>query len=192
MEDAFQSRAFIPDDTDTDDAAIAEAAKTDAHAFGDLYERYYPRVYRYVYHRLGNVTEAEDVTAVVFMKALEGLPGYRPRRTGFAPWLFRIARNAVVDHYRRVRRAEPLDGNEHYTVGDDPVADFLRGERTDELNRLVSLLSGDQRDVVLLRFAADLSYGEIAATVGKNEPAVRMLLHRALRKLRTVIDDARI
>lgn len=190
MEDAFHARAFIREDTETDDAVIAEAARSDVGAFGDLYERYYPRVYRYVYHRTGNVAEAEDVTAVVFMKAMEGMAGYQARRGGFAPWLFRIARNAVVDHYRRVRSSEPLEDDGRHASGDDPAAQVLRGERTDELNGLVNLLSPDQREVVLLRFAADLGYGEIAAATGKNEPAVRMLLHRALRKLRTVIDDA--
>jgi RNA polymerase sigma-70 factor (ECF subfamily) len=191
MEDALDNRAFIlHTDQENGDALIAEAAKTDPGAFGELYERYYARVYRYIYHRVGNVADAEDITALVFMKALEALPGYQSRRNGFAPWLFRIARNAVVDHYRRKRKQSPLEAIEHHSSDADPVGDVLGGERRAELSRLVAKLSADQRDVVLMRFSADLSFSEIAAAMSKNEPAIRMLLHRGLRKLKAVIDDA--
>lgn len=189
MEDVLDTRALAVDSAlDTGDAAIAEAAKSNPHAFGELYERYYHRVYRYVYHRVGNAHDAEDLTALVFMKALEALPTYQSRKNGFAPWLFRIARNSVVDHYRRRRKQSPMDELDHYAGDGDPVGDVLGEERRSELNAFVEHLSADQRDVVLMRFAADLSFPEIASTLKKNEPAVRMLLHRGLRKLRTVMD----
>lgn len=171
------------------DAILAESAKCDAGAFGELYERYYVRVYRYIYHRVGHTSDAEDITALVFMKALEALPSYRPRHNGFAPWLFRIARNAVVDHYRRRRKQNPLDAFEHHAADADPIGHVLGRERQAELHSLMTELSSDQRDVVLMRYAADLSFPEIAATLGKKEPAVRMLLHRGLRKLKAVMDD---
>jgi RNA polymerase sigma-70 factor (ECF subfamily) len=122
------------------------------------------------------------------MKALEALPSYQSRRNSFAPWLFRIARNSVVDHYRKGKRESPLDEIETYEDGSDPVRDVIQQEHASELRRLVEGLSADQRDVVLLRYASDLSYPEIAATLKKNEPAVRMLLHRGLRKLKREID----
>lgn len=191
MEEALDARAltsFANDDASAD-AALARQARSDPAAFGELYERYYARVFRYVYHRVGSVTEAEDLTAVVFMKALEALPGFRPRHNGFAPWLFRITRNSVVDHYRRRRSQTALDVIEHEAADHDPVGEVLGLERRDELRALVEQLSSDQRDVVLLRYAADLSFSEIAATLNKNEPAIRMLLHRGLRKLKAVMDD---
>jgi RNA polymerase sigma-70 factor (ECF subfamily) len=191
MEDALDSRAFTGGSEDeSDDALVAEAARSDAAAFGVLYERYHVRVYRYVYHRVGNAADAEDITALVFMKALEALPHFQSRRSGFAPWLFRITRNSVVDHYRRGRRQEPLPDIEHASSGADPLHHALGSERQAELYSLVHALSPDQRDVILLRFAADLSFSEIASIVKKNEPAVRMLLHRGLRKLKAVMDDA--
>jgi RNA polymerase sigma-70 factor (ECF subfamily) len=192
MEDAISVRAFaMQTEEEIDDARVAAAAKRDAHAFGVLYERYYGRVYRYVYHRVDGVADAEDITALVFMKALEALPSYQPGPNGFAPWLFRITRNAVVDHYRRRKRHDGIDAIEHET-GDDPVVDVLHQERRDELHRLIQHLSDEQRDVILLRYSADLTFGEIAATMKKKEPAIRMLLHRGLRKLKTVMDDERI
>jgi RNA polymerase sigma factor (sigma-70 family) len=171
-----------------DDALLAEAAKLEPEAFGELYERYYTRVYRYVYHRVGAAADAEDITALVFMKALEALPSYQVKRSSFAPWLFRITRNAVVDHYRRGRKQTSLDDVAQEAVGADPVLAVLNNERRHSLNSLVERLSPEQREVILMRYAADLSFSEIAATLKKNEPAIRMLLHRGLRKLKAVME----
>jgi RNA polymerase sigma-70 factor (ECF subfamily) len=190
MEEALEARGLVlRDGIDEGDLYLAEAAKRDPAAFGELYERYYARIYRYVYHRTPSASDAEDITAVVFVKALEALPGYRPGRNGFAPWLFCIARNAVVDYYRRRRKQSPLDALEHHSGDDDPVGHVLEDEQRIELRTLVEGLSADQRDVVLMRFAADLSYPEIASVMNKNEPAIRMLLHRGLRKLKAVMND---
>ena len=189
MEDAPDAGAFTVQTEEHGDAFIAEAAKTNPGAFGELYERYYIRVYRYVYHRLGNQTDAEDVTALVFMKALEALSTYQPRRNSFAPWLFRITRNAVIDHYRRSRKQSPIEDAEHVTSGVDPMTSALNGEQRQELRTLLQHLSPDQRAVVLMRYSADLTFTEIASALQKNEPAIRMLLHRGLRKLKTVMDS---
>jgi RNA polymerase sigma-70 factor (ECF subfamily) len=190
MEDALDARAFtMRSEVDTGDALIAEAAKSDSSAFGELYERYYVRVYRYVYHRVGNAADAEDVTALIFMKALEGLPSFQSQRNSFAPWLFRIARNAVVDHYRRRRSQTSFEDLGYEAEHGDPIVAVLGGERGQELRCLVNTLSPDQRDVILMRYASDLSFAEIALSLKKNEPAIRMLLHRGLRKLKAVLDD---
>lgn len=190
VEDALEHRAFVlRSDVESEDGALAEWAKTDPGAFGELYERYYHRVYRYVYHRVSHTSDAEDITALVFVKALEALPSYHPGRNGFAPWLFRITRNSVIDHYRRRRNQTTLDGLEEQADDHDTVGQVLGNERRQELGDLVEHLSPEQRDVVLMRYAADLSFPEIAAVMKKNEPAIRMLLHRGLRKLKAVLDD---
>lgn len=191
MESALNARSLPAEMWAVDgDAALAEAAKVDRQAFGELYERYYTRVYRYVYHRLGNPTEAEDITALVFMKALEALPTYESRRNTFAPWIFRITRNAIIDHYRRRRHQTSIDALEHQSSDSDPAGYVLNSERSEELGALVRHLSDEQRDVVLLRFAGDLSFAEIGSVLKKNEPAVRMLLHRGLRKMKMVMENA--
>lgn len=189
MEDALADRASEAVEAD-EEARIVEAARSDPQAFGELYDRYHPRVYRYIYHRVGHPADAEDITALVFMKALESLHGYQPRRAGFAPWLFRITRNAVVDHYRRRRPQATLEALEREAGSEDPVTDVLDGERREELHSLVSYLSDEQREVVLMRYSSDLSFTEIASILNKNEPAIRMLLHRGLRKLKMVLDNA--
>jgi RNA polymerase sigma-70 factor (ECF subfamily) len=190
MEDVLDARTLGADDGEYWDAEIAEAAKTDSYAFAELYERYYPRVYRYTYHRVAHLSDAEDITALVFMKALESLPSYQSRRNTFAPWLFRIARNAIIDYYRRRRSHSPLDDVAGFRAEGDPASHALSQERHEEMMALLQHLSEDQREVVLLKFAGDLTYAEIAATMKKNEPAVRMLLHRGLRKLKDVMEHA--
>jgi RNA polymerase sigma-70 factor (ECF subfamily) len=189
MEDALSPSDFSARiRAETLDTLVAEAAKHDPTAFAVLYERYYDRVYRYCYHRLGHTADAEDITGLIFMKALEALPSYQSRSHGFAPWLFRIARNAVIDQYRRRRSQGTLDELEQQAGDSDPVQDVLGSEQREELSYLLHHLSDDQREVVLMRYAADLTFGEIAGIMNRNEPAVRMLLHRGLRKLKAVMD----
>ena len=190
MEEALGHSFTVPVEAESDDAAIVEAARTDPQAFGELYERFYPRVYRYVYLRVGNIPDAEDVTGLVFIKALEALRTYQSRGNGFAPWIFRIARNAVVDHYRRQRKQTSLENIDFEGGEGDPIISVLGNDNRTELRALVETLSADQREVILLRYAAELSFCEIATILKKKEPAIRMLLHRGLRKLKAVIDEA--
>ena len=193
MEDALAPRAFVGGvEADSGDVELAHAAKHDPRAFGELYERYHARVYRYVYHRVGTQVDAEDITAQVFMKALEALPSYQPKRSSFAPWIFRITHNAVIDHYRRRKYQQPIEGVEKAAEDPGPLGQALALERQVELRALVDHLSPEQRDVVLMRYVGDLSFAEIATVMNKNEPAVRMLLHRGLRRLKAVMDDDRL
>jgi len=192
MEAVWEHSGFISDIEYGDDSALVEAAKFDPLAFGELYERYHARVYRYVFHRLDNASDSEDVTALVFLKALEALPSYHGQRSTFAPWIFRITRNAVVDFYRRRKSVPMPECMEHEALDPDPAVYAVQVERAEALHMLVDRLLPDQRDVVLLRFAADLSFSEIAVVMNRNEPAVRMLLHRSLRKLKAVIDDEKL
>lgn len=176
-------------DGDTNDAQMAEAAKRDPQAFGELYDRYYDRIYRYVYHKVGSAQDAEDITAISFMKALEALPSYQIRHGSFAPWIFRITRNSVVDHYRRGRPQSNLDDIEWESGEGDPVRLALGEEQRRTLHDLLLELSSEQREVLLLRFSAGLSFTEIAIALKKKEPAIRMLLHRGLRKLRSIMAE---
>ncbi|MGI8826499.1 MAG: sigma-70 family RNA polymerase sigma factor [Chloroflexota bacterium] len=190
MEDALAGSAFITaSDEESCDAHLVEAAKKNPEAFGELYELYHARIYRYVYHRVGGQADAEDITALVFTKALEALPSYYAKRNSFAPWLFRIARNSVVDHYRRHKNERSLEDLDKEADNTDPLRHALGNESREELASLVTYLSTEQKDVVLMRFAGDLAFSEIAAAMKKSEPAIRMLLYRALRRLRTVLDD---
>jgi RNA polymerase sigma-70 factor (ECF subfamily) len=174
---------------DQDDAALVRATREDRSAFAALYRRYVKRIYRYVYSRVGRKADAEDLTARIFTEALEGLEGYRERGT-FSAWLFTIAHRRVVDHYRRKRPTQPLD-EALDTVGEgpNPLAEVVREERLEHLSRLVEGLDEEKQELLRLRFAGELTYREIGEIVGRSEGAVKMAVHRLLRRLEEAWED---
>jgi RNA polymerase sigma-70 factor (ECF subfamily) len=178
---------------------IERARRGDRLAFGELYDRHVEAVYRYVVFRVRDDHEAEDVTSDVFIKAMVALPRYEPRQR-FVAWLYRIARNAVVDRARRSSRrletilTEPLaavlpaSGPEF-----DPEARAVAGERRERLRGALSQLHGDQQDVIVLRFIAGLSAEEVGTILRKPASTVRGIQMRGLRSLRRHLsaDDLR-
>ena len=174
---------------DQDDAALVRATREDRSAFASLYRRYVGRIYRYVYSRVGRKADAEDLTARIFIEALEGLEGYHERGT-FSAWLFTIAHRRVVDHYRRERPTRPLD-EALDTVGEgpNPLAEVVREERLEHLARLVEGLDEEKQELLRLRFAGELTYREIGEIVGRSEDAVKMAVHRLLRRLEEAWED---
>jgi RNA polymerase sigma-70 factor (ECF subfamily) len=171
---------------DADDALVA-AAQARPEAFGELYQRYLPRVYRYVRTRAASADDAADLTQVVFLKALASLSGYRLGGSPFASWLFRIARNAATDTYRRRRPTVALDALPDVfdaSASETPEAAALRQERLDRLRLLVSRLDPAKRELLALRFAACLTVPEIARVVGKREGAVKKQLFRIIASLK--------
>jgi RNA polymerase sigma-70 factor (ECF subfamily) len=189
--DLVVSAFSVPGDPDAgvDDAVLVAAARVDRQAFLALYERYLEPVHRYCYLKLGNRERAEDATSEVFLKVLASLDSYRGTGSGaFAGWLFRIARNTVVDQHRAQQRTAAVLTDEASARLVDP--DALPEERviTDsELERLrtaLASLSQDQRAVLELQLAG-LSTLEIAATLRRSQGAIRTLRFRAQQQLRT-------
>lgn len=170
-----------------DDEALVEAARRDPEAFGVLYQRYLPQIYRYLRARTGNADDAADLTQQVFLKALAALPGYRPCGRPFITWLLRIARNAVADFYRRRRPTVAFDLVPEATWGageESPESVVLRREELVLLQALYLRLDPAKQELLALRFAAGLTVPEIAAVVGKREAAVRKQLQRVVHQLK--------
>ncbi len=187
--DQAETRAAARTESSPDDAALVRAARWDRGVFAALYRRYVDRIYRYVYSRVGRKADAEDLTARVFTEALEGLDGYREQGE-FSAWLFTIAHRRVVDHYRRKRPTRPLD-EALDTVGDgpNPLAEVVREERLERLAGLVNGLDEEKQELLPLRFAGELTYREIGEIVGRSEGAVKMAIHRLLRRLEEAWED---
>jgi RNA polymerase sigma-70 factor (ECF subfamily) len=165
------------------DAALVRAARRDPAAFASLYRRYVTPIYRYLYSRVGQATAAEDLTAQVFVEALEGLAGYH-ERGHFAAWLFTIARRKAADHFRRRRPHLPLNEALDSPAGaESPLTGLVRQEALQRLAVLVAGLNEDQQELLRLRFAGGLTYGQIGVVVGRSEAAVKMAVHRLLRRL---------
>jgi len=166
-----------------DDAMLVKAAQRDPSAFGALYRRYVTPVYRYLYSRVGDAADAEDLTAQVFTEALEGLHRYRERGS-FAAWLFAVARHKATDHHRRRRPHLPLnEALDRPVEGQDPLARVVQNEALRRLAALVAQLDEERQELLRLRFAGGLTYGEVGALTGRSEAAVKMAIHRLLRRL---------
>ncbi|OAI44090.1 RNA polymerase subunit sigma-24 [bacterium SCGC AG-212-C10] len=175
-----------------DDFALVAAARNRPEAFGKLYERYLARMYRYLRTRTADAEEAADLTQAVFERAFHSLPGYQPRDTPFAAWLFRIARNAATDAHRRRRVTVSWDGLPEPLADIDPrvpEATLLRKEQLSELRARLASLDERKRELLALRFAAGLTSAEIAPLVGKSEAAVKKQLTRVIAQLKESYRD---
>ena len=164
---------------------LIESAKGgNALAFAVLYDRYADRVYRHIAYRVG-VPDCEDLTQQTFLKAWQAIGRYRVTEVPFVSWLLTIAHNIVVSHYRAKREHLPLAEDlpkvdEHA----DPHSQAERQERQLAVRRAISRLKPEFQQVVALRYLEELDYADIARQLGKKEPTVRVILHRALRELR--------
>ena len=176
----------VPDNLDVDRSAV-ERARRDPRAFDALYRKYVAQVYSFALYELRNPHAAEDLTAQVFLRALAGLPRFREQHEGpdssFRVWLFQIARNALSNERRRVRRhpAAPIELATEYPATDDVQA--TAGNRVDfeRVWSVIEQLPADRRRALVLRFVNEMSTREIGAVLGKSEGATRVLIHRSLR-----------
>ena len=170
----------------TDELALVRRAQTDAQAFGALYDRYVQRVYRYCLYRTNNAPEAEDLTAQIFLAALEGLPRYR-QDGHFAAWLFSIARNQVAEYHRRAQ-PDPLDESQLPPLQIDLALAVEKSQSREKLLRLIQALVEDERELIHLRYVAELPFAEIAKSLNKNEDAVKKTLYRLVARLKVEME----
>lgn len=172
------------------DAEIAERARVDPAAFGELYLRYVDAVYWYCVRRVGDRWAAEDATGQVFVQALAAMPRFVTGHGTFRSWLFRITHNVAVDAARRTRPTVPLDGVETPLVDAEPTPEqaLLAGEQERGLWRALGQLSEDQRAVVLLRLAG-LTGAEISAALGRGRSWVDTTHFRAISRLRVLLSE---
>jgi RNA polymerase sigma-70 factor (ECF subfamily) len=149
-----------------------------------LYTTYEPALFRFFFQRTGNAQDAEDLVATTFGKALASLDRYREQGR-LAAWLFSIARHTWLDERRRRSRAAlTLLAPTLADPAPPPDLQALRAEQARQLRSLLEQLPADQREALLLRFFAEAEIGEIAERMGRSAGAIKMLIHRALARLR--------
>lgn len=161
----------------TSEQLLIEAAKADPSRFGELYEQHFDRIFAYVMKRVRERAAAQDLTADVFHSALTNLRKFEWRGVPFAAWLYRIASNAVADHWRQ--RVPPEEA-----WADRGAAGFAAVEHRATLARMLAKLSDGDRRVLVMRFFEGLSIRETARRLGRSEGAVKQLQWRAIQKLR--------
>ena len=160
---------------------LVERAKTDADAFGELYDHYFGQIYRFVYSRLRDQDAAEDVTSEVFFKALRAIGRYKPAGHAFSAWLYQISVNAINDHYRSRKPTTSLDGA--IAVADPQRAVSDRVVDSTEAARVwaaIDELPPQQRMAMTLKLGEDLKLAQIGTIMGKSEGAIKLLIHRGM------------
>jgi RNA polymerase sigma factor (sigma-70 family) len=158
-----------------------------AESFRALYDRWLQPVYRYILSRVRNVPEAEDLTSQTFLTALEAFPRYRERGRA-AAWLFTIARNKILDAARR-KTPSPLSEDEDGPIYADDSIGGWGAEFLISLRMRIDSLPAEEKELIRLRYVADLSFPEMAEVVGKREEAVKKSLYRLIGRLRKDLED---
>ncbi len=166
---------------------VVQAKSGDAEAFGQLYDACFDRVYRFIYFRVSDVPTAEDLTSQVFLKAWQNLDRYRPSGPILA-WLYAIARNTVIDHYRTFKQTVSLDEAAPLAAQDarlDELVEFQSEMKF--LQESLQYLTEEQQEVLILKFIAEFDTEQIARRMNKSEGAIRALQMRALQALAKVM-----
>jgi RNA polymerase sigma-70 factor (ECF subfamily) len=173
-----------------EDRLIQRAKEGDQQAIGELYRCHVDVIYRYIWARVVDETAAEDLTAQVFLKALEGLPTYEPMGKPFLSWLYRIAYARIVDHWRRQERRPEVPLDESLTTRGPRPGELLEAEEEWRMAiDLLARLTDDQQDVLILRFIGEMSLSEVAETLGKTLGATKAVQHRALASLARMLEE---
>jgi RNA polymerase sigma-70 factor, ECF subfamily len=169
---------------------VKRALKRDAQAFAEIYEAYFDKIYRYIALKTGDITEAEDMTQQVFLKALQSISSYKWTGKPFSAWLYRIAHNLIVDHYRKKGKGSTIpieDAPELIDPKNNPEEMAEQALDAAELLAAMKLLTDSQRECVSLRFSGGLSIAEVAKAMGKTEGAIKALQHSAVLALRRIL-----
>ncbi len=172
------------------EAELAQRASNyDRAAFAELYNAYVDRIYKYIYYKVGNAPDAEDLCEQVFLKAWEAIGRYTWCGYPFSSWLYKLAHNLVVDYYRTRRETLPI--SDVISTADEPIDPENALHRTLEaagLNDAISHLTSEQQQVISLKFIEGYENAEIARMMNKRESAIRALQYRALRSLQSILE----
>ena len=167
---------------------VHRAQQGDREAFAQLYENHFDKIYRYVALRIGNKTEAEDMTQQVFLNALRSISSFKWKGVPISAWLFRIAHNLVVDYLRKGKKRATILLDESLVSSDSNLQ--MAAEYKLDVEQLISAtkrLTAAQREVISLRFAGELSVAQVAKVMGKSQGAVKALQHSAIVALRKAL-----
>lgn len=173
------------------ESQLVVRARVDPAAFGELYHRYVDRIYAYIYHRVGNEQDTEDLTARTFYRALDKFDTYEDRGLPFGAWLFRIAHNLVANWHRDRSRRSFISLDRIWSQrhdADDPEELAQKNEQTNALWAAINRLPKDRRDLLLYKFSSQLSNIEIGELMNKSESAIKSLYFRTLASLRSDLE----
>ncbi len=175
----------------TDEKALARASEGDNEAFSVLYSRYVERIYSYIYYHTGNTSDAEDLTARVFHRAIGHISTYTDRGVPFSAWLYRIAHNLVANWHRDNSRRREVPLEDHLDLpqhGDAPETALVKTQDLEKLLVAIRKLPADRQQIIILKFTQQMTNAEIAVIMARSEGAIKSLYHRTLLELRTDLE----
>ncbi len=171
--------------------AIARIHKGELEAFAELYDLYVKAIYAFLISRVSHRSVAEDLTSDVFMKAFEAMPRFDSRKASFKTWVYQIARNRLIDHYRTQKPSDAIEQAATVPAASDVVGDLETTLHREHIQKLLEQLPDESRELVTMRVWDDLSYKEIADITGKPEANLKVQFSRALQKLKTINTSSR-
>ena len=167
---------------------VVEAQSGNTEAFGDIYDHFFDSIYRHVYYKVSE-SYVEDTVGVIFIKAWENIQKYK-KTVGFRAWLFRIAHNTIIDHYRTHKQDLELSENvEDARLLHNPNVQTERKLVSKYVHKAISKLKKSHQQIVILKFIDEIPNNEISQILKISEANVRTLQFRALRKLRSIIEE---
>ena len=188
MQDILISGA-VGETMKNDHRRIIPETRTRETDFSAVYQRYATPIYRYTFARVGNQADAEDITSLVFMDALKSWQRFK-LKGNIPAWLFTIARNKIVDRYRRRKETIPLEYISDMIFDQkDLLKDVMDAEMAAKLSQILSSLQIEQQELLQLRFAGELTYSQIGEVIGKSEAAIKMSVHRLLDQLQNLMEQ---
>ncbi len=164
-----------------------KVARNTAEVFGELYEQHMPKVFRYISYRVADVDTAQDITSIVFEKALSKFTSFREEKAGFGTWILSIARNAVVDHYRAKGKEQEFRQSSMKNApvqGESPDDELVHMEEVQKLKLCIAQLPQQEQEIIALKFGGEMTNRQIAKTLGLSDSNVGIIIYRAVRKLR--------
>lgn len=182
----------VPSTKEVEHRLLERARIYDINALAALYDHYEPRIFSYIYHRVGNHLLAQDLTSQVFLRVLEAIQHKRAWEISFSAWLYRIAHNLVADHYRQRQRASQVLLDDLPPIASHDESPHHAAERAlteDDLRIAINRLTDEQAQVITLRFLEGLSISEVAEIMGKTEGAVKTMQYRAVLSLRRMLEE---
>lgn len=172
---------------------VKKAKDGDREAFGELYRVYLDRIYRFVYFLVLDEPLAEDITQNTFLKAWNYLPKYVPEKGTFQSFVYKVARNLVIDHQRKKKEVAITQETELFLPADTDIEEeYEASERSVTVKRALSSLPDFDKEIVIMRYFEELSYSEISKVVGKKESAIRVRVHRALKMIKDNLKKIKI
>ncbi len=170
---------------------IKKAQAGEAGAFGDIYDKYLPRIYRFIFVKVSRKEDAEDLSHQVFLSAWQNIQSFQFQGFPFSSWLYKIAWNAVIDHYRTRKPEESIETIAENALSESPnfIKEIDIEIEIKIIRQAILKLEEDQQNVIIMKFVNELSNKEIAGVLGKSEGAIRVIQHRALKQLREHINQ---